>query len=138
MKDLLYQFIEQHKLAVVSTVSSAGRPEAAVIGIGVTRELEIVFDTVISTRKYKNILHDPHVALAIGWDGEITVQYEGEATVLLDDAEGDRYREVYYKTYPDGRNRAATWAGLVHIKVTPKWIRYSNFNEPVIIEEINL
>jgi len=53
------------------------------------------------------------------------------------DSEADRLRGIYYKTYPDGRERAATWPGLIHIKVIPKWIRYSNFNEPLLIEEMN-
>ena len=37
---------------------------------------------------------------------------------------------------PDGKERVATWPGLIHIKVTPKWIRYSDFNEPPVIEEL--
>jgi general stress protein 26 len=82
-------------------------------------------------------LQNPKVALVIGWDNETTVQYEGEAIVLGNDAEAENLREIYYKAYPDGRVRAETWPGLVHIKVTPKWLRYSNFNEPVVIEEMS-
>ena len=137
MKDLIYQFIAEQKLGVVSTVNAGNKPEAAVVGIAVSEELEIVFDTVKSSRKYQNILHNANVALVIGWDEEITVQYEGIAEVLGGDSEADRLREIYYRTYPDGRERAATWPGLIHIKVIPKWIRYSNFNEPLLIEEMN-
>jgi uncharacterized pyridoxamine 5'-phosphate oxidase family protein len=131
----LYDFMRQYKLAVVSTVSADDKPESALIGIGVSAELEIVFDTLKTTRKYENILHNPNVALVIGWDDETTVQFEGIATKLAG-PEDDRYREVYYEAYPDGRDRAANWAGLVHFKVTPKWLRYSCFNEPVVVEEM--
>jgi pyridoxine/pyridoxamine 5'-phosphate oxidase len=134
-KAKLYNFVKQHKLAVISTVTADGKPGSAVVGIAVSEELEIVFDTLKTSRKYKNILHNPNLALVIGWDNETTVQYEGVATELAS-AEDDYYRETYYVAYPDGRERAATWVGLVHFKVTPKWLRYSDFNEPVVIEEL--
>jgi general stress protein 26 len=136
MKDLVYQFINQQKLGVVSTINLVNKPEAAVVGIAVSNNLEIIFDTVKTSRKYQNILHNPNVALAAGWDDEITIQYEGTAEVLGGDSEADNLREVYFRAFPDGRERAETWPGLVHIKVSPKWIRYSNFNEPQVIEEL--
>jgi general stress protein 26 len=135
-KELIYQFINQQKLGVVSTANPENKPEAAVVGIAVSANLEIIFDTIKTSRKYLNILRQPEVALVIGWDEEITVQFEGMAEVLSDDSTADRLREIYYQAYPDGRERAATWPGLVHIKVTPKWIRYSNFNEPPLIGEV--
>jgi general stress protein 26 len=134
-KDQVYDFIKQHKLAVLSTVSAHNKPQSALVGFAVSAELELVFDTVKTSRKYENLLQNPRVALVIGWDDETTVQYEGIATELAG-PEDDCYREVYYKAYPDGRERAETWAGLVHFKVTPKWLRYSNFNEPVVVEEM--
>jgi general stress protein 26 len=136
MKDIIYQFIAGQKLGVVSTVNPDSNPESAVVGIAISENLEIIFDTINSSRKCQNILHNANVAVVIGWDEEITIQYEGVAEVLGDDSEADRLREIYYKNYPDGRDRAATWSGLVHMKVIPKWIRYSNFNEPVVIEEV--
>ncbi|HZY38982.1 MAG TPA: pyridoxamine 5'-phosphate oxidase family protein [Mucilaginibacter sp.] len=134
-KEFLFDFMRQHKLGVLSTVAGDGRPESALVGIAVSEGLEIVFDTVKASRKYKNLLQNPMVALVIGWDDETTVQFEGIATELVG-PEDDRYREIYYDAYPDGRDRAANWAGLVHFKVTPKWLRYSNFNNPVVVEEL--
>jgi general stress protein 26 len=133
-QDTVYQYLSKQRLAVISSVSESGSPESALIGVGVTPGLEIVFDTLDSSRKYKNIIQNPNVSLVIGWDNEISVQYEGIATLLTDADE--YYREVYYNAYPDGRERALTWRGLVQFKVSPKWIRYSNFSEPVVIEEI--
>ena len=135
-KELIFEFINQQKLAVVSTINPKNKPEAAVVGIAISVNLEIIFDTVKTSRKYLNILHKPDVALAIGWNDEITVQYEGIAEVLRNDNEADNLREVYFRAFSDGRERAETWPGLVHIKVTPKWVRYSNFKEPQIIEEL--
>jgi len=136
MKELIYQLISQNKLAVVSTIGKDGKPESALVGIAVSTNLEIIFDTVKTTRKYHNILSNKHIAVVIGWNNETTVQYEGEAEVLGNDSAADNYRQIYYAAWPDGRERAETWPGLVHIRITPKWARYSNFNEPGVIEEI--
>ena len=136
-KELIYQFIVGQKLGVVSTVNSNSKPESAVVGIAVSESLDIIFDTVKASRKYKNILNNADIALVIGWDNEITVQYEGTAEILGDGDEAQQLREIYYEIYPDGRERAATWPDLVHIKVTPNWIRYSDFNEPMVIEELS-
>lgn len=136
IKDVIYQFIVRHKLAIVSTVNDAGRPESALVGIAVSDELEVIFDTVTSSRKYANMLKNAYVALVIGWDDETTVQYEGRTEVLDAGDEADRYREIYYSAWPDGRERTKSWPGLVHVKITPEWIRYSNFNDPVKIEEV--
>lgn len=133
---LIYQFIKQHLLGVVTTVNAANKPEAALVGIAITENLEIIFDTIKTSRKYQNILQNPHVAMVIGWDNETTLQYEGKAIILGDDDEAGRLKEIYFAAYPDGRDRAETWQGLVHIKITPEWLRYSNYNEPVVIEEM--
>jgi general stress protein 26 len=136
MKELIHQFINQHKLGVVATTNEAGHSEAALVGIAISPNLEIIFDTIKTSRKYQNILRHPEVALVIGWDNETTVQYEGIAEVLGDDREAEKLREIYYQAYPDGRERAKTWPGLVHIKIIPQWLRYSQFNDPVMIEEL--
>jgi hypothetical protein len=136
-KELLYERMRTHRLGVLATVTDAvtGQPEAAVVGIAVTPDCEIVFDTVRSARKYRNLVDRPRVALVIGWKQETTIQYEGVAREL-GGPEDDRYREVYYSIYPDGRERAASWEGLVHFVVKPTWVRYSNYNEPVEISEL--
>lgn len=134
-KEQLYHFIQQHKLAVIATINNERKPESAVVGIAVTPELEIIFDTVNTSRKYQNILPASDISFVIGWDNETTLQYEGVATLLPEGA--SKYKEVYFTTFPDGRERADTWLGLVHFKVTPTWIRYSSFNTPQVIEEMS-
>jgi general stress protein 26 len=136
MKDLVYQFIKQQPLGVIATTNKAEQPEAALVGIAVSVNLEIIFDTIKISRKYHNILQNPKVALVIGWDDETTIQYEGTAEVLGNDAVAENLKEIYFRAFPDGRERAETWPGLVHIKVTPQWLRYSNFNEPQVIQEL--
>ena len=132
----LLPFLRKHRLGVQSTVSPAGDPQAAVVGIAVTPELEIVFDTVDTSRKCRNLRADPRIALVIGWDAEITVQLEGIADEPTG-AERDRILETYFATYPDGRDRLA-WRGITHFRVRPTWIRYSDFNVAGEIVEIQV
>jgi general stress protein 26 len=134
-KEFIYHFIKQHILGVISTCSKENKPEAALIGFAVSEELEIIFDTITSSRKYRNLMENPFVAMVIGWDDETTVQYEGKAT-MLSGKESERLKEIYFDVYKDGRQRAESWPGLVHFKISPSWIRYSNYNEPMVIEEM--
>ena len=130
----LYDFIREHKLGVLATVSSLNLPEAAVVGIAVTTDLEIVFDTIGTSRKSQNLRLNPKIAFVVGWDDEITVQYEGEA----DEPKGselERCKKVYFERWPDGPEREQ-WPGITYFRVRPRWIRYSDFNKtPALITE---
>jgi pyridoxine/pyridoxamine 5'-phosphate oxidase len=75
-----------------------------VIGIAVTESLDIIFDTVTTSRKYANMRANPRVALVVGWDAEQTVQYEGIAE-LLTGRERDVCKPEYSATWPSGRER---------------------------------
>lgn len=131
----LYSFIAQHKLAVLGTIGNVGTPQAALVGIAVTPDLEIVFDTVSSSRKYPNLIARPACSFVIGCTSEKTVQYEGEAR-LLEPPELERYREIYFKAWPDGPERMS-WPGIVYFVVRPTWIRYSDFDQrPPLIREV--
>ena len=129
----LVPFLQKHRLGVQSTVSPSGEPQAAVVGIAVTPQLEIIFDTVENSRKCRNLRADPKIAFVIGWDEEITVQIEGIADEPKGD-ERDRILEVYFAAYPDGRDRLS-WTGIIHFRVRPSWIRYSDFRVPQQILE---
>ncbi|MFG2329093.1 pyridoxamine 5'-phosphate oxidase family protein [Streptomyces sp. NPDC048604] len=132
----LLDFLRSHKLAVEASVTSDGTPQAAVVGYAVSDDLELVFDTLESSRKFHNLSTDPRIALVIGW-GDTTLQLEGLADFPLG-PERDRLQEMYFATYPDGRDRLA-WPGITFVRVRPRWVRYSDFaQEPAAIEEMTL
>jgi pyridoxine/pyridoxamine 5'-phosphate oxidase len=132
----LYKFLAQCKLGVLGTIGDAGTPLSALVGIAVTGDLEIVFDTVKSSRKYSNLIARPACSFAIGWAGEKTVQYEGQAQELQE-SELERCQKVYFQAWPDGPSRL-TWPGIVYFIVRPRWIRYSDFDQnPPFIREFN-
>ena len=111
-------------MGVVSTVSATGQPQAAIVGVAVGDALELVFDTLATTRKYANLAREPRVAVVMG-EGELTIQIEGRAEVPTG-AQLARVQAIYFATWPDGRDRAA-WAHITWVRIQPTWIRVSDF-----------
>jgi hypothetical protein len=131
----LVAFLRRHRFCVEATVAASGAPQAAVVGIAVSNHLEIVFDTIGTTRKAQNLRRDPRIALVIGWDEEQTVQIDG----LADEPEGaelDRLKAIYFAAWPDGVERQA-WKDITYVRVRPTWARYSDFRAGGKISEIS-
>ncbi len=99
--DEVYQFMRSERLGVLATVSEEARPEAALMGYAVTPQLEIIFDTVKTSRKYPNLKKNPQVAWVIGCATEVTVQYEGVAEEL-DGEELAKFKKTYFAAFPEG------------------------------------
>ena len=133
----LLEFMRTQRLAVEASCSPEGAAQAAVVGVAVTGALEIVFDTLDTTRKTRNLRSSPRAAFVLGGWGagdERTVQFEGLADEPVG-AELERVKQAYFAVWPDGPSRAS-WPGLTYFRVRPTWIRFSNFNHapPQIVE----
>jgi uncharacterized protein YhbP (UPF0306 family) len=136
-RDEILRFMRSHSLAVEATVSETGAPQAAVVGIVVTEDFELFFDTLDSTRKAMNLRQHPKVAFVIGGPhpgAEKTVQYEG----LVDEPMGvelEGLKQLYFDRFIDGPSRQA-WKGIIYVRVRPIWLRYSDFSvdPPRIVE----
>ena len=64
----------------------------------------------------------------------VTVQLEG----VTDESEGAdlaRLLDLYFARFPEGRERQS-WPGITYLRVTPTWLRYSDFSvdPPEIVE----
>jgi pyridoxine/pyridoxamine 5'-phosphate oxidase len=125
----LYAFLAKQKLGVLGTNGPNGSPQSALVGIAITERLELVFDTVKTSRKYPNLIARPACSFVIGgWgSGEQTVQYEGQAEELTT-PQLEHYQAAYFKAWPDGPARMS-WPGIVYFVVRPTWIRYSDFDQ---------
>lgn len=135
----LLAFLQTHSLAVQTSVSPSGAPQAAVVGIAVSEVFELVFDTLDTTRKVRNLRANPRIAFVMGGLGagdERTVQYEGVADEPRG-AELERLQQLYFTQFPDGRARQQ-WPGLIYVRARATWIRYSDFNRtPPLIAEFS-
>jgi len=134
----LLQFMRSHTNAVQATVSSDGRPQAAVVGVAVTELFEIIFDSLATTRKAFNLSRNSKVAFVFGgWTpgDERTLQYEG----IVDrptGAELEALKAIYYAKFPSGPSRLS-WPGLIYLRVRPIWVRYTDFGKSPV-ERIEL
>jgi hypothetical protein len=130
----LHSFMMRHRFGVVSSISRDGTPQSALVGIAITPQLEIIFDTVRSSRKYLNLIARPVCSFVVGWAGEQTVQFEGQAT----EPKGPdlkRYQEIYFAVWPKCRPHL-NWPDIAYFVVQPRWIRYTDYDQkPPIIEE---
>lgn len=133
----LLGFMRSQRLAVEAACTPAGAVQAALVGIAVTDAFEIVFDTLDTTRKARNLRASPRAAFVLGgWQAgdERTVQFEGIADEPVG-AELERIKSSYFTAWPDGPTRAS-WPGITYFRVRPTWIRFSDFNSdpPSIVE----
>jgi pyridoxine/pyridoxamine 5'-phosphate oxidase len=134
----LLKFMRTQTNVVQATVSPDGSPQAAVVGIAVTDQFEIVFDSLETTRKALNLLKNPKITFVIGGlipGDERTLQYEG----VVDRPSGvelEALKAIYYAKFPSGPTRLA-WLGLIYLRARPTWIRYTDFGKKPI-ERIEL
>jgi nitroimidazol reductase NimA-like FMN-containing flavoprotein (pyridoxamine 5'-phosphate oxidase superfamily) len=138
------EYLRSQRYGVLGTVSPMLQPQGALIGYAVTSAFEILFDTVRSSRKYTNLLANPRASFTVSGAGaspmllgginadERTVQYEGTAEELSGMAL-EHLRPVYYAVWPEGPQREH-WAGITWFVLRPLWLRYSDYNQPVIQE----
>jgi len=130
----VYEFLSAQRLGVLGYLSPEGAPRSALVGIAVTPDLEVIFDTVASSRKFACLQANPAASFAIGWAGEVTVQLEGHAFQPAGEALA-HYQEIYFGAWPDGPERLS-WPGIAYFVVRPRWIRYSDYDQrPLVIEE---
>jgi general stress protein 26 len=124
-RDELIQFLRAQPWASEATVTGLGDPQAAVIGVAVTDMLELVFDTLATSRKAANLRNNPRIALVVGWDEGQTAQIEGVADEPVG-AELQAAKDAYLRRFPDGHERAAL-PDITYFRIVPRWIRYSDF-----------
>lgn len=125
-KDLILDFARSHPLCVIST-SVNDILESALVDFVITDNLEIIFNTYVSSRKYRNLSRNPKVSIVIGFGDLLkTLQYEGFAAEQEGHDEGRITGE--YGESP-GFFRKWKIKDMRYFKVTPTWIRLSDFSE---------
>ncbi len=126
-KQRILGFLKHHQIGVIATTKSGLQPEAAAVEYGETEDLELIIDTFVNSRKWGNIQKNPRVAFVVGWDQDITVQYEGRVTQLQGE-ELTKSKNTYFAKNP----RAQKWEGregVIYFKIVPTWIRYTDTNK---------
>jgi hypothetical protein len=124
----LLRLMRAERHAVVASISATDAPQAALVGVVVSDDLEIFFDTLDTTRKAANLRARARAAVVLGSvaaDAQVTVQIEGD----VDEPTGtdlERLKALYFDRFLDGPTRQA-WKGLIYVRVRPTWLRVSDY-----------
>ena len=133
----LLTYLRSHRLGVLGTLSPSGEPQAALVGYAITDNLQILFDTVRTTRKYRNMKAKPQVSFTFGntapaTSEERTAQYEGIAEELTG-AQLDALLTVYLAVWPECVVHQQ-WPDICWFVIRPRWIRYTDYDLPLTQE----
>jgi hypothetical protein len=129
-------FLKGCPFGAIATVGPNLTPEAALVNIAVTEDLELIFQTLQTTRKCLNLRRDPHVAI-VTWKENETLQVEGIADEP-DEFAREPLLDAYFAARPDARAHVG-WPDLVYVRVKPRWLRLSYyFGTSWRVEELKL
>jgi general stress protein 26 len=129
----ILNFLKQHDDCVIATIGENG-PEAATVGFSEAPELELTIGTLNDSRKYQNIKRNPHVAVVVGFSGEVTVQYEGIVRELAGDELLER-QKLHFRKIP-GVEHYKDEPGQVYFSISPAWIRITDYTQDEPVEEL--
>lgn len=118
-------FLRARKHGVLSTASPGGKPESAAIEFGTTDQLELIFDTYTTYRKYTNLMQNSRISFVV-FEKDATVQYDGIAAELADAEEAEKLKELFFKQVPEAKKFDAM-LDTRFFKVSPTWIRYRDY-----------
>ena len=135
-RDEVIKFLRENKIVVEASLHGDGSPQAAAVGVAVTDDLQLVFDTTTTTRKHANLMRDPRCAF-VAWHGGVTIQIEGRAELVTGEQLAAS-KAVYFAAFPDGPERES-WPDIAYWRVRPTWIRASDYGtSPAAITTIDL
>lgn len=106
------------------------------MGYAIKDDGSLILSTDKSSQKWKNLHTNSRVALVVGWSfEELNIQYEGTAQLIESGEPFHQAEKIYFTDHPE----AQEFKGLpetVFIKITPTWIRLSDYSvTPPRIEE---
>lgn len=108
IKRLAFKFLRDHKTAVVATASRSGEPEAATVFYAVDDDFTFNFITDKSSRKYKNLKENSHVAIVVGTGPDVmTIQCGGHADIVDYLKDTDRAEKVIRKVINNANLRGS-------------------------------
>lgn len=126
----------QH-LGVLSTVNEEGHPQSASMYYVFGDDLALYFVTREGSRKYLNILKNPHVSFVVTREHPAhTLQFEGVAHEVTDAHEENEYFSrlvtlaVESNFVPPVSQRVFE-GRIMFIKMTPTWVRVGNFETSI-------
>lgn len=126
-KQLVLDFMKSHTLAVLATASSSAIPEASAVGISVMDNMQILFGTFNTSRKWENLQKNARVSLVIGWEHGKTIQYEGVAEELMETEKAEALK-IHFANVPSFAKYVSDNQAILY-RVKPESVKYSDHSQ---------
>jgi len=125
-------YVREEGRAVVATVTPAGVPEAALVGITALEDGTLLFNVVPWARKLVNLKANGRAAVVVGTAGPMSIQFEGPAEIT-EGAEAEHYAAEFERLMPGSTSR---YEGYEVVAVRPDWLRvYDVSHRPPLVVE---
>lgn len=134
-REHIAEFLNNHKVGVLATVDSTGKPHAATIYVAFDKQFNFYFVTKKETQKSRNLQETGRAAIAIyDADSQTTVQAEGTVSEVVDPGQVEgiitEVWSVALKTsqshIPPTSKLAA--GGYIVYKLSAPFLRMATFN----------
>jgi general stress protein 26 len=125
-------FLSKHAICALTTLLADGAPHAAALHFSHNpAPFEFYFLTKNTSRKAGGLQDAESVmaAVVVGFSEEelITLQLDGEVSIIKDEIELDDVRRNYFDKHP-GSKKYENDKAYIFLKFTPTWWRYTDYN----------
>lgn len=137
-RDVL-KYLQENIVAVIATVGTNKKPEAATIHYFMDDDFNFYFVTRKHTRKFKNLQENNDVAIVVGTQvAPFTAQMEGKAFLLSKEKEimdfikklkTKALKDLYLGYLPISPFPAIAGVDYALFKVKINWLRWMSFDE---------
>lgn len=139
-------FLEEHKVAVLSTVSEKGEAWGAAVYYAVDKDLTFYFFTHVGSKKYRNLQAHPQAALTVADDyQQTTVQASGKITELPMGEEMNMAYRLLVQIHPPGQFSWVPPVSKIHdqgsiavLKFIPDDMQFSQFKPEKIQDGVSI
>lgn len=136
-KEKVLDIFNNNNFCVVGTIGLDKEPQGAVMAFSHDNKLRIYFQTPNTSRKYRNLHEEPRVSITLGWNPEtmVTVQYNGIAREVTSQEERESIIQIH-TTKNEASKAYAHLPNNIFFVVEPKFIRYSDLINNIILDEV--
>ena len=134
MQKEVIDFINSQFLSVLSLEMPDGAPHAATMHFAFSENPRMfLFETYRPHKKSEALFSRPEsrASLVIGFDEKSrrTLQLDDEARLLLDDTERLLFNKIYFKRFPNKKEKSKD-PKFVFFAFLPRWWRFTDWDAP--------
>jgi len=132
MDKIILDFLTKERVCSLTTLLKDGSPHGAALHFShKNNPVELYFSTEKTSIKCEALLEENTVkgSVVVGFseDEWITLQMDGEVSVISDKDELNAAQKIHYPKHPESE-KYKDYPNTIFLKFTPKWWRYTDYN----------